>query len=63
MDLKNDKTCSWVNDLNLRTNIRILEKNENCKWLIIGAGFTGLSAARKLGQLYPNKKIILVDLN
>ena len=26
MDLKNDKTCSWVNDLNLRTNIRILEK-------------------------------------
>ncbi len=61
MDLKNDKTCSWVNDLNLRTNIRILEKNENCKWLIIGAGFTGLSAARKLGQLYPNEKIILVD--
>jgi len=29
--------------------------------LIIGAGYTGLSAARKLGQLYPSQKIIIVD--
>jgi glycine/D-amino acid oxidase-like deaminating enzyme len=29
--------------------------------LVIGAGYTGLSAARKLGQLYPNQKIIIVD--
>ena len=29
--------------------------------MIIGAGYTGLSAARKLGQLHPNKKIIIVD--
>ena len=28
---------------------------------IIGAGYTGLSAARKLGQLHPNQKIILID--
>ena len=27
----------------------------------IGAGYTGLSAARKLSQLHPNQKIILVD--
>ena len=33
----------------------------DCEWLIIGAGYTGLSAARKLGQLYPNQKTILVD--
>ena len=26
-----------------------------------GAGYTGLSAARKLGQLYPNQKILIVD--
>ena len=30
-------------------------------YLIVGAGFTGLSAARKLGQIAKNKKIILVD--
>ena len=61
MNIFNDKTCSWVNDLIIRTNIKTLKSNENCEWLIIGAGYTGLSAARKLGQLYPNHKIILVD--
>ena len=61
MDLKNDKTCPWINDLSARSNIKVLKKNENCEWLIVGAGFTGLSAARKLSQLHPDKKIILVD--
>ena len=59
--LENDKNCSWINDLNLRTNIKVLKKDDDCEWLVIGAGYTGLSAARKLGQLYPNQKIILVD--
>ena len=57
----NDKTCAWINDLVPRTNVKSLKKNEDCDWLIIGAGYTGLSAARKLGQLYPNQKILLVD--
>ncbi len=57
----NDKTCSWINDLSLRNNIKTLKKSMSCDWLIVGAGYTGLSAARKLGQLHPNKKIILVD--
>ena len=61
MKLINDNCCSWINDLSLRQNIKTLEKNENCDWLIIGAGYTGLSAARKLSQLLPNKEIILVD--
>ena len=43
------------------SNISILNTNEESEWLIIGAGFTGLSAARKLGILHPNKKIIIVD--
>ena len=61
MEIHNDNNCSWINELVRRTNIQILQSNENCEWLIVGAGFTGLSAARKLGQLYPNQKIILVD--
>ena len=61
MEVVNDKNCSWVNDLNPRTNIQTLSSDLNCEWLIIGAGYTGLSAARKLGQLYPNQKILLVD--
>ena len=61
MEVVNDKNCSWIKDLNLRGNIKTLIKNENCDWLIVGAGYTGLSAARKLAQIHPEQKIILVD--
>ena len=61
MNVVNDNTCSWINDLVPRANIKNLQSNEDCEWLIIGAGYTGLSAARKLAQLYPNQKIIIVD--
>ncbi len=61
MEIFNDNNCSWINDLEARSNINILNTNEESEWLIIGAGFTGLSAARKLGILHPNKKIIIVD--
>jgi len=61
MEVVNDKNCSWIKDLNLRKNIKTLIKNENCDWLIVGAGYTGLSAARKLAQIHPEQKIILVD--
>ena len=61
MEVVNDNSCSWVNDLNPRTKIKTISSDLNCEWLIIGAGYTGLSAARKLGQLYPNQKVLLVD--
>ena len=61
MDVVNDNSCSWVKDLNPRTNIKILSNDINCEWLVVGAGYTGLSVARKLGQLHPNQKILLVD--
>ena len=61
MEVVNDSTCSWINDLTPRSNIQTLSSDLDCEWLIIGAGYTGLSAARKLGQLYPNQKILLVD--
>ena len=61
MEVVNDNGCSWINDLDARTDIKSLQSIENCEWIIVGAGYTGLSAARKLGQLYPNQKIILID--
>ncbi len=30
-------------------------------WLIIGGGFTGLAAARRLAELHPNDRIVLID--
>jgi len=61
MNIVNDNSCGWINDLDKRSNIKILDKDKFCDWLIIGAGYTGLSAARKLSELHPNQKIIIVD--
>jgi ribulose 1,5-bisphosphate synthetase/thiazole synthase len=57
MDIVNDNTCSWINDLNHRSNIKSLNEDKFCDWLIIGAGYTGLSAARKLAEINPSQKI------
>ncbi len=61
MEILNDNQCSWINDLSRRTKIRKLNSNISSEWLIVGAGYTGLSAARKLGQIYAGQKILLVD--
>ena len=61
MQVLNDLQCSWINDLNPRENIKELKDKKECDWLIIGAGYTGLSAARKLAELNKDHKIILVD--
>ena len=61
MEIINDKSCGWIDYKNRRSNIKVLNQNLKCDYLIIGAGFTGLSAARKLGELNKNKKIIIVD--
>ena len=61
MKILNDNSCGWIDYNNKRTNIKKLSDDLICDYLIIGAGFTGLSAARKLGQIDKNKKIIIVD--
>ncbi len=61
MQIANDQSCSWIQDLEPRNNIRSLNSNETCDFIIIGAGYTGLSAARTLGKANPNSKIIIVD--
>ena len=61
MKVVNDTNCSWINDLDKRFNIKTLDKDKSRDWLIVGAGYTGLSAARKLSELHPNQKITIVD--
>src|SRR5690606_14525337 len=41
--------------------VRELDGNVMADWLIIGAGFAGLSAARRLTQLRPEDRIVVVD--
>ncbi len=61
MSIINDKSCGWINNLNKRCNIKQLNSNLKCDYLIVGAGYTGLSAARQLGNNFKSSKIILVD--
>src|SRR5262245_38299259 len=41
--------------------IRRLEDDIAADWLIIGAGFAGLSAARRLSQVRPGDRIAILD--
>lgn len=41
--------------------VRMLDGSVAVDWLIIGAGFAGLSAARRLVQLHPGDSIAVVD--
>ena len=55
INFENDKNCGWTIPFLNRLNIKVLSKNLFADYLIIGAGFTGLSAARKLAQIEKNK--------
>ena len=61
MKILNDNSCGWLTNLQPRKNFKILNQNQKCDYLIVGAGYTGLSTARKLSEINSSKKIIIVD--
>ena len=61
MSILNDPNCGWINSLPKRTNIKKLNNNLTCDYLIVGAGYTGLSAARQLANNLKSSKIVLID--
>lgn len=56
-----DKSCGWYSVLPPAENIKSLVGEHDADYAIIGAGFAGLAAARRLAELKPNARIILVD--
>src|SRR5215469_17254920 len=40
---------------------KILDGRRKADWVVIGAGFAGLSAARRLSQLVPNDRIVVLE--
>ena len=60
-NLENDNGCGWLNQLPKRIEIETLNKDLTSDYLIIGAGYIGLSAARKLSEIDNSKKIIIID--
>ena len=51
----------WVHVLDAPSPARVIDARETADWLIIGAGFAGLAAARRLSQLCPTDRIVVLD--
>lgn len=56
-----DNSCGWYAVLPPTTRAKRLTTLKKADYAIIGAGFAGLAAARRLAHLRPNANIILVD--
>ena len=58
---EDDKTNGWSAILPHRQPRRALDKHIRADWLVIGAGFAGLAAARQLALNRPDDQIALVE--
>ena len=57
LSLKFDhETKGWADLIPRRNPQSNLTSNIDTRWLVIGAGFTGLSCARRLAELNPSDK-------
>ncbi|MDC1449578.1 FAD-binding oxidoreductase [Candidatus Thioglobus sp.] len=56
-----NETLGWVDLIPPRQSRPKISYDLEAKWLVIGAGFTGLSCARRLAEINPKDKIILLD--
>ncbi len=55
------ETKGWVDLIQPRVPSTKLTVDVNAKWVVVGAGYTGLSCARRLAELNPNEKIFLIE--
>ncbi len=51
----------WAELLPTRATRPPLTGRHRVPWAVVGAGFTGLACARRLGELYPDQEILLLD--
>ena len=56
-----DATNGWSKLLPPRVPKPSLQSDVTADWLVVGAGFAGLSAARRLAENRPNDRIVLLD--
>ncbi len=58
---RDDKTNGWYEILPDHGAPNVLTGDQQADWVVVGAGFAGLGAARRLGELRPNDKVALVE--
>lgn len=56
-----DTTCGWYHLSNQRTPRPSHAGETRASWVIVGAGYVGLAAARQLALNFPDDRIILVE--
>src|SRR5699024_7255350 len=57
----NDHHNGWSALLDERQPNPVLQQAHNADFLVIGAGFAGLAAARRLAELRPNDSIVVLE--
>jgi len=58
---KDPGPAAWNEILPPAAPYATLEENTTADWLIVGAGFTGLAAARRLSQLQPEDRVVVLE--
>lgn len=56
-----DQTCGWYHLSRKRQATAPHRGQSATRWAIIGAGYTGLAAARRLAQHFPDDEIVLIE--
>jgi len=56
-----DKTNGWSAILPVRTPNPSLKSDVRADWVVVGAGFAGLAAARRLAENRPDEQVVLVE--
>ncbi|MED5403523.1 MAG: FAD-binding oxidoreductase [SAR324 cluster bacterium] len=58
---KNDEGCGWIKQLPPRRARPALSGKQHADWVVLGSGFTGLAAARRLALLHPQARIVVLE--
>ena len=58
---KDPRPSGWYAMLPGAPPTRRLTGSQKADWVVVGAGFTGVAAARRLGELAPDARIVLVE--
>lgn len=56
-----DNSCGWYHLSQPRTPCPAHKGHSSAPWVVVGAGFTGLAAARQLALNFPADEIVLVE--
>ncbi len=58
---RDDRFCGWYAILPPPGPALTLAGEQNADWVVVGAGFTGLAAARRLAELHPEARVVLLE--